>query len=59
MLCCLFCMKEPKCDFACPADWDPVCGSDGKTHSNDCVLSLTACMNGEAIAKIHNGRCSE
>ena len=52
-------MKEQNCDVVCPKILAPICGSDGKTYSNECVLNMTACMNGEDITKVHDGRCSE
>ena len=31
------------CDFMCSAQYDPVCGNDGRTYGNECELRLTAC----------------
>ncbi|XP_059162983.1 trypsin inhibitor ClTI-1-like [Physella acuta] len=32
-----------RCDYACPLIYDPVCGTNGVTYSNTCVLNRTNC----------------
>ena len=35
------------CDHGCPKTLEPVCGSNGETYSNDCLLEVAACENPE------------
>ncbi|XP_028414136.1 agrin-like isoform X6 [Dendronephthya gigantea] len=53
------CRTEPKtCAFPCPRKrLPPVCGSDGKTYPNYCILREKACKLGQDITFIHKGPC--
>ena len=37
----------------------PVCGSDGQTYQNLCVLKASACRNNKVVTVVKNGACSE
>eukprot|EP00123_Amoebidium_parasiticum_P011343 comp20662_c0_seq1/m.26815 comp20662_c0_seq1/g.26815 ORF comp20662_c0_seq1/g.26815 comp20662_c0_seq1/m.26815 type:complete len:401 (-) comp20662_c0_seq1:297-1499(-) len=47
---------EKNCDIVCNALWDPVCGSNGKTYSNDCALKAASCRD-DTIKKVSGGEC--
>ena len=43
-------------------DYDPenpkqVCGSDGKTYENECILKYEACKNNKALTVQSQGHC--
>ena len=58
IVCLTFLGLATGCDFACTEQYDPVCGSDGKTHSNECSLSIEACKTKSNIAVVHLGECA-
>ncbi|KAK6474932.1 trypsin inhibitor ClTI-1-like [Huso huso] len=55
--------KEPNCaqylDAMCPRDYNPVCGTNGQTYSNECVLCMENRMKNEHIRIRSEGECLE
>lgn len=51
------CKKE----IDCPVSYSPVCGSDGETYLNNCVLQLTACRKkeGSILTQQSVGECGQ
>lgn len=45
------------CSGACTREYDPVCGSDGKTYSNSCKLRQADCRSWTRITMAHRGEC--
>ncbi|KAG8224573.1 hypothetical protein J437_LFUL003092 [Ladona fulva] len=42
----------------CPPDFNPVCGSDGKTYANECSLRVESCRTRRPLRIIYRGKCS-
>jgi len=47
------------CNRICKFEFDPVCGSDKKTYSNDCFLQLENCRSSSKVTKKHHGQCGK
>ncbi|XP_052821290.1 agrin-like isoform X1 [Mya arenaria] len=47
------------CETTCPEDVSHVCGSDGQTYSNECMVRKQACSLGRDIVVIYQGKCKD
>nr|P16895.1 RecName: Full=PI-actitoxin-Avd5a; Short=PI-AITX-Avd5a; AltName: Full=Non-classical Kazal-type elastase inhibitor [Anemonia sulcata]1Y1B_A Chain A, Elastase inhibitor [synthetic construct] len=48
---------KPDCPLICTMQYDPVCGSDGITYGNACMLLGASCRSDTPIELVHKGRC--
>ena len=48
---------EDKCRPLCQRIFMPVCGSDGKTYNNECLLKAANCLD-NSITKVHESECN-
>ncbi|KAH0629897.1 hypothetical protein JD844_012368 [Phrynosoma platyrhinos] len=44
---------------SCSALWSPVCGTNGKTYSNNCFLCLESVKSEDILTLKHEGECPE
>ncbi|XP_065218165.1 agrin-like isoform X2 [Planococcus citri] len=46
-----------RCSETCSLEFAPVCGSDGKTYSNECSLRQQSCRSRKNLRIIYRGKC--
>ncbi|XP_050719912.1 agrin-like isoform X4 [Eriocheir sinensis] len=50
---------ECRCNDACVTEFNPVCASDGKNYTNECVMKLEACKARKSLFIMYHGPCTE
>ena len=48
-----------RCPIVCTKEYDPVCGSDGRTFPNPCVVKYESCLKQKNITIVHYGHCGK
>ena len=49
----------PKCSSKCTKEYNPQCGSDGKTYGNPCMMKYATCISNRKITLAYPGKCSK
>ncbi|KAL3859748.1 hypothetical protein ACJMK2_009946 [Sinanodonta woodiana] len=49
--------QQVGCPMMCPMNYNPVCGTDRNTYSNNCELRLAACTRRMRIDVLKQGPC--
>ncbi|XP_062590212.1 serine protease inhibitor Kazal-type 1-like [Saccostrea cucullata] len=49
--------REAHCNQICPRIYRPICGSDGNTYANDCLLRVHNCLNDDNVVVAYDGPC--
>ncbi|XP_046845335.1 papilin-like isoform X2 [Xenia sp. Carnegie-2017] len=44
-------------DHECSSIWSPVCGNDGKTYNNKCLMKASGCRSGRQLRVVANTGC--
>ena len=47
------------CPCGCPKILAEVCGTDGKTYGNKCVMECESCEQGTNVTVANHGKCPE
>lgn len=46
-----------RCNAICPYELNPVCGSNGKTYTNECFLRVEGCKARKSLRIMYSGEC--
>ena len=51
--------RQCLCDRPCPMIVLPICGSDGRTYQNECLMKVASCKEKKTIFVFGQGACGE